>query len=52
MDTHKYRYEILDDMESVVALAESLVDALYAAERHNAKLIYDTRNNKCITFKN
>jgi len=46
-----YRYEILDDMESTVALADSLEDAMYAAEKHNAKLIYDNKNRKCITFK-
>jgi len=47
----KYRFEILDDMESTVALADTLEDAMYAAELHNAKLIYDNKNRKCISFK-
>jgi len=46
-----YRYEILDDMESTVALADTLSDAIYAAEKHDAKLIYDTKMGKCIPFK-
>jgi hypothetical protein len=46
-----YRYEILDSMESVVALADSLEDALYAAEKHGAKLIFDTMNGKCVSFE-
>jgi hypothetical protein len=45
-----YRYEILDDMESTVALADSLEDAIYAAEKHGAKLIYDTQRGKCVPF--
>jgi len=46
-----YRFEILDDMESPVALADSLEDAIYAAEQHGAKLIYDTKKQKCVSFK-
>lgn len=46
----KYRYEILDDMEITVALAETIEDALYAAEKHEAKLIYDNKNQKCVPF--
>jgi hypothetical protein len=45
-----YRYEILDGMESVIALADSLEDALYAAEKHGAKLIFDAMNGKCVPF--
>jgi hypothetical protein len=45
-----YRYEILDDMESTVALADSLDDAIYAADKHGAKLIYDTLKRKTIEF--
>jgi len=47
----KYRYEILDSMESIVALADSLEDALYAAEKHEAKLIFDTQKKRCVPFQ-
>jgi len=47
----KYRYEILDSMEILVALADSLEDALYAAEKHGAKLIFDTQRGRCIPFQ-
>jgi hypothetical protein len=45
-----YRYEVLDSMESVVALADSLEDAFYAAEKHGAKLIFDTKRERCVPF--
>jgi len=47
----KYRYEILDSMEILVALADSLEDALYAAEKHGAKLIFDTQRGRCVPFQ-
>ena len=46
-----YRYEILDSMESVVALANSLEDALYAAKKHGATLIFDTQRGRCVPFQ-
>ena len=46
-----YRYEILDSMESVIALADSLEDAIYAAEKHGAKLIFDTEKGRCVPFQ-
>ena len=39
-------------MEAVVALTDSLVDAIYAAEKYGAKLIYDALKKTCITFRN
>jgi len=47
----KYRYEILDSMEITVALADSLEDAIYAAEKHDAKLIFDTQRWKFVPFR-
>jgi len=37
-------------MESVVALADSLEDAIYAAEKHGAKLIFDAEKERCVSF--
>ena len=38
-------------MESTVALADSLEDAIYAADKHGAKLVYDTKTGKCISLR-
>ena len=46
-----YRYEILDSMEILVALADTLEDAFYAAEKHEAKLIHDTQRSMCVPFQ-
>jgi len=37
----KYRYEIIDRMDMVVAVAEIKSDARYAAQKHNG-YIFDT----------
>jgi len=47
----KQRYEILDVNEMVVATADTIEDARYAKDKHNAKLIYDTHKthgNPCV----
>ena len=46
-----YRYEILDSMECIVALADCLDDAIYAANKHEAKLIYDSATLSCVPFE-
>jgi len=51
MTPHQYTYEILDDMECPVALADTLDDAQYAAEIHAAKLIYNRKTRKCIAIE-
>lgn len=45
-----YRYEILDSLEYIVALADCLDDAIYAAHKHEAKWIYDTVKRSCVPF--
>ena len=42
------RYEILDNMEMIIATAQTIEDARYAKESRNAKLIYDILTEKCV----
>ena len=50
MIPHKYRYEILDWFECVCALADCISDAQFAALKHKAKLIYDTKRRVFIAM--
>jgi hypothetical protein len=44
------RYEILDSMEIPVATADSLEDAMYAAEKYAPAMVYDNNTEMVVTF--
>ena len=44
----KPRYEILDDMETVVATADSFDDALHAADKYRPAMVYRTDSGKVV----